>query len=37
MTSHVNQPDDIREVAMIGLGLMGSGIAKVIARAGAGG
>ena len=26
MTSNVDQPGDIREVAVIGLGLMGSGI-----------
>jgi 3-hydroxyacyl-CoA dehydrogenase len=31
----VIQPDNIREVAVIGLGLMGSGIAELIARVGA--
>ena len=34
MASNVIQPDDIREVAVIGLGLMGSGIAELIARSG---
>ena len=34
MTSNVIQPADIREVAVIGLGLMGSGIAELIARSG---
>jgi 3-hydroxybutyryl-CoA dehydrogenase len=34
MTSNVIQPGDIREVAVIGLGLMGSGIAELIARSG---
>ena len=34
MTSTVIQPGDIREVAVIGLGLMGSGIAELIARSG---
>jgi 3-hydroxybutyryl-CoA dehydrogenase len=34
MTSNVTQPGDIREVAVIGLGLMGSGIAELIARSG---
>src|SRR6516165_4389288 len=34
MTSNVSQPGDIREVAVIGLGLMGSGIAELIARSG---
>ena len=34
MTSSVKQPADIREVAVIGLGLMGSGIAELIARSG---
>jgi len=34
MTSSVIQPGDIREVAVIGLGLMGSGIAELIARSG---
>jgi 3-hydroxybutyryl-CoA dehydrogenase len=34
MTSGVTQPTDIREVAVIGLGLMGSGIAELIARSG---
>ena len=34
MTSNVTQPADIREVAVIGLGLMGSGIAELIARSG---
>ncbi len=34
MTSGVIQPGDIREVAVIGLGLMGSGIAELIARSG---
>ena len=34
MTSKVIQPGDIREVAVIGLGLMGSGIAELIARSG---
>ncbi len=28
------QPADIREVAVIGLGLMGSGIAELLARSG---
>jgi 3-hydroxybutyryl-CoA dehydrogenase len=36
MTSNVTQPGDIREVAVIGLGLMGSGIAELIARSGRG-
>jgi 3-hydroxybutyryl-CoA dehydrogenase len=34
MTSSVIQPGDIRVVAVIGLGLMGSGIAELIARSG---
>ena len=34
MTSSVIQPGDIREVAVIGLGLMGSGIAELMARSG---
>ena len=34
MTNNVNQTGDIREVAVIGLGLMGSGIAELIARSG---
>jgi 3-hydroxybutyryl-CoA dehydrogenase len=34
MSSSVIQPGDIREVAVIGLGLMGSGIAELIARSG---
>jgi 3-hydroxybutyryl-CoA dehydrogenase len=34
MTSIVRQPADIREVAVIGLGLMGSGIAELVARSG---
>ena len=34
MTSSVIQPGDIREVAVIGLGLMGSGIVELIARSG---
>ena len=34
MTSSVIQPGDIGEVAVIGLGLMGSGIAELIARSG---
>jgi 3-hydroxybutyryl-CoA dehydrogenase len=34
MTSSVIQPADIREVAVIGLGLMGSGIAELAARSG---
>jgi 3-hydroxybutyryl-CoA dehydrogenase len=34
MTSGVIQPTDIREVAVIGLGLMGSGIAELAARSG---
>ena len=34
MTSSVKQPADIREVAVIGLGLMGSGIAELLARSG---
>ena len=34
MTSNVNQPADIREVAVIGLGLMGSGIVELVARSG---
>jgi hypothetical protein len=45
MTNNVNQPGDIREVAVIGLGLMGSRIAARLRlpsragrfRAGAGG
>src|SRR6266571_5535942 len=32
MTDNVIQPADIREVAVIGLGLMGSGIAELVAR-----
>jgi 3-hydroxybutyryl-CoA dehydrogenase len=32
--SSVIQPSDIREVAVIGLGLMGSGIAELVARSG---
>ena len=34
MTSDVIKPADIREVAVIGLGLMGSGIAELVARSG---
>ena len=34
MTSNVIQPADIREVAVIGLGLMGSGIVELVARSG---
>jgi 3-hydroxybutyryl-CoA dehydrogenase len=34
MTSSVIQPGDIREVAVIGLGLMGSGIVELTARSG---
>src|SRR3974390_2833775 len=34
MTSGVTQPTDIREVAVIGLGLMGSGIAELVVRGG---
>jgi 3-hydroxybutyryl-CoA dehydrogenase len=34
MTSSVIQPADIREVAVIGLGLMGSGIVELVARSG---
>jgi 3-hydroxybutyryl-CoA dehydrogenase len=34
MTSSVIQSGDIREVAVIGLGLMGSGIAELVARSG---
>lgn len=34
MTSSVRQPADIGEVAVIGLGLMGAGIAELIARSG---
>ncbi len=34
MTSSVSQPADIREVAVIGLGLMGSGIAELLGRSG---
>jgi 3-hydroxybutyryl-CoA dehydrogenase len=34
MTSKVIQPADIRKVAVIGLGLMGSGIAELVARSG---
>ncbi len=34
MTSSVRQPADIREVAVIGLGLMGSGIVELVARSG---
>jgi 3-hydroxybutyryl-CoA dehydrogenase len=34
MSSNVIQPGDIREVAVIGLGLMGSGIAELVARSG---
>jgi len=34
MTNNVIQPADIREVAVIGLGLMGSGIVELVARSG---
>ena len=34
MTSNVIQSADIREVAVVGLGLMGSGIAELVARSG---
>jgi len=34
MTSNVIKPADIRDVAVIGLGLMGSGIAELVARSG---
>jgi 3-hydroxybutyryl-CoA dehydrogenase len=34
MTSGVRKPTDIPEVAVIGLGLMGSGIAELVARSG---
>jgi 3-hydroxybutyryl-CoA dehydrogenase len=34
MTSSVRQPADIREVAVIGLGLMGSGIVELVVRSG---
>jgi 3-hydroxybutyryl-CoA dehydrogenase len=34
MTSNVIRPADIRDVAVIGLGLMGSGIAELVARSG---
>jgi 3-hydroxybutyryl-CoA dehydrogenase len=34
MTSSRTQPADIREIAMIGLGTMGAGIAEVLARSG---
>ena len=34
MTSSVIQPADIREVAVIGLGLMGSGIVELVGRSG---
>jgi len=34
MSSSVIQPSRIREVAVIGLGLMGSGIAELVARSG---
>ena len=34
MTSNVIQPAGIREVAVIGLGLMGSGIVELVARSG---
>ena len=34
MTNSVIQPADIREVAVIGLGLMGSGIAELVGRSG---
>jgi 3-hydroxybutyryl-CoA dehydrogenase len=34
MTSNAIKPADIREVAVIGLGLMGSGIAELVARSG---
>ena len=34
MTDNVIQPAGIREVAVIGLGLMGSGIVELVARSG---
>ena len=34
MTSSVIKPADIREVAVIGLGLMGSGIVELVGRSG---
>jgi 3-hydroxybutyryl-CoA dehydrogenase len=34
VTSSVKQPADIREVAVVGLGLMGAGIAELMARSG---